>query len=249
MIAGRARRFVTMLPANMKRTLRLACLSASFLLLSCVVKNAPPPSDAPGPTQPGAVVPVDPATPGAPGTPPAPGTATPNPENPGPGVTTPTPAPAKTAEGGGCTVGADCESGVCEGQGCGEGEGKCVAKSRACTRDLRPYCGCDGKTFRSSGSCPGNTYSRPGECSNKPVDLPPTKLSDGAACASGADCDSGVCEGQGCGARQLGKCVAKTRMCTMDAATYCGCDGKTFTSSGSCPGQRFENKGECKKKK
>ena len=28
-------------------------------------------------------------------------------------------------------------------------------------------CGCDGKTFRTSGSCPGRTYAHKGACKRK----------------------------------------------------------------------------------
>jgi hypothetical protein len=65
-----------------------------------------------------------------------------------------------------CLRDADCGDGVCEGQGCGDAEpGTCVAKNRMCTRDSRPYCGCDGQTFRASGTCPGRRYASEGECS------------------------------------------------------------------------------------
>ena len=44
------------------------------------------------------------------------------------------------------------------------GGGKCAPKNRACTKDLRAYCGCDGQTFKASGSCPGQRYSAKGAC-------------------------------------------------------------------------------------
>lgn len=78
---------------------------------------------------------------------------------PGDGGTT---TPATTT----CLRDADCGDGVCEGQGCGDAEpGTCVSKARMCTRDSRPYCGCDGQTFRASGTCPGRRYAAAGECS------------------------------------------------------------------------------------
>ncbi len=64
-------------------------------------------------------------------------------------------------------------------------------------------------------------------------------------CQSDADCDGGVCEGEGCGPDQPGTCMPTDRMCTRDAALYCGCDGAEFRSSGSCPGQRYANRGAC----
>ena len=72
----------------------------------------------------------------------------------------PEPSPSE-----GCTDDSDCDGGICEGEGCGPGEGTCVPRDRMCTRDLRPYCGCDGQTFRSSGSCPGKRFAHRGECS------------------------------------------------------------------------------------
>jgi hypothetical protein len=70
-------------------------------------------------------------------------------------------------------------------------------------------------------------------------------LPTGPLCDSNADCSEGqVCEGAGCEPGQ-GRCVADERMCTRDLATYCGCDGKPFQSSGSCPGGRYAYRGDC----
>ncbi|HWU90127.1 MAG TPA: hypothetical protein VN253_22845, partial [Kofleriaceae bacterium] len=92
------------------------------------------------------------------------------------------PAPRPTPEGGGggggsagvrrgspdgaaCLTEADCASGICEGEGCTDDQpGLCKPVTRACTRDLRPYCGCDGKRFDASGSCPGRRYAATGRC-------------------------------------------------------------------------------------
>jgi hypothetical protein len=156
-------------------------------------------------------------------------------------VATPTPdqgeQPAGKPDGSVCTLDDDCASGVCEGPGCDEGDGRCAPKDRACTKDLRQYCGCDGKTFGASGSCPGARYEFVGSCEDgKP---------DGAACLGNDECTSGSCEGQGCGDDAPGTCVPKARRCTRDLRPYCGCDGKTFRTSGTCPGQRYSKKGEC----
>ena len=82
------------------------------------------------------------------------------------GTDTTPPVDDDTARGDGesCDTDDQCGSGVCEGEGCGEGEGVCAAANRMCTRDRRPYCGCDGVTFYSSGSCPGQRYANKGAC-------------------------------------------------------------------------------------
>ncbi|MGN6110494.1 MAG: hypothetical protein ACTHU0_35650 [Kofleriaceae bacterium] len=68
-------------------------------------------------------------------------------------------------DGGSCLQGDDCKSGVCEGFGCGEETpGKCVPQARACTKDLREYCGCDGKLFLAPGNCPGVRYAPQRAC-------------------------------------------------------------------------------------
>lgn len=69
------------------------------------------------------------------------------------------------ADGEPCLTAAECGSGICEGEGCGpDTPGTCAPRNRACTRDLRAYCGCDGVTFRTSGSCPGRRFAARGEC-------------------------------------------------------------------------------------
>ena len=72
----------------------------------------------------------------------------------------PTDAPAS------CLSTADCPTGsLCEGEGCGpETPGTCIGNNRACTRDLRPYCGCEGQTFLSGGTCPLRRYAHKGPC-------------------------------------------------------------------------------------
>jgi len=80
-------------------------------------------------------------------------------------------APARGADprgrpdGATCLAAAECASGVCEGEGCTDDRpGRCAPKARACTRDLRTYCGCDGQSFGASGSCPGRRYAALGRC-------------------------------------------------------------------------------------
>ncbi len=79
--------------------------------------------------------------------------------------------------------------------------------------------------------------------------LPGPELPVGPRCDSDADCgDAMICEGVGCGSNE-GRCVEKERMCTRDLAQYCGCDGRTFQGSGTCPGARFAYRGPCEPKR
>lgn len=68
------------------------------------------------------------------------------------------------AEGAECTGSGQCGDGLfCDGEeGC-DVPWTCQPL-RACTRDLVPYCGCDGETFQSSGNCAGRPYASRGAC-------------------------------------------------------------------------------------
>ena len=70
---------------------------------------------------------------------------------------------SRQADGEDCGRSEECESGICEGPGCGDTGGTCVPVLRPCTADLRQYCGCDGTTFEGSDSCPGDRYEHEGE--------------------------------------------------------------------------------------
>lgn len=145
------------------------------------------------------------------------------------------------ADGSACNRPDDCASGVCEG-GCAPGQAVCVSTRRACVMSLAEFCGCDGATFTSSGSCPGRQFAHAGACT---VAAPaaPAPAPDGAACVEGKDCASGVCEG-GCNAGEA-TCAPAKRRCTLDLVEYCDCANVTFTASGSCPQRRFSKRGAC----
>jgi hypothetical protein len=149
-------------------------------------------------------------------------------------------APALAADGASCLRNEECASGTCEGEGCFDDRpGTCAPAQRGCTKDLRSYCGCDGVTFKTSGSCPKRRYSAKGACptgTNRPA---------GAFCLKTTDCASKVCEGMGCDDTHPGRCVDKKRACTADVVQYCTCDGKTTTGSSSCAGVRYERRGTC----
>lgn len=79
----------------------------------------------------------------------------------------PGPAGNGRADGTACSTSSECASGICEGMGCGWNQGKCAPAQRSCTRDLRVFCGCDGKDFQSSSTCPGRVFRSPGSCNQR----------------------------------------------------------------------------------
>jgi hypothetical protein len=105
--------------------------------------------------------------------------------------------------------------------------------------------------------CPANQSPPPVEATPVPVETPvtppptpeppadPPKKADGEACLTAAECNSGVCEGQGCTDDLPGTCAPELRACTKDLVPYCGCDGVEFSTSGSCAGRRYVNRGSC----
>jgi hypothetical protein len=123
-------------------------ISTLLALIACGAPQteAVPPPPAPGPTSeapPAEAPPAETAPAETPATAPA---------------ETPTPV-AKT-----CTTSADCAKGeMCQGpEGCGT-PWTC-GPQKPCTRDLVTYCGCDGQTFKGSGSCPARPYASRGAC-------------------------------------------------------------------------------------
>ncbi len=64
--------------------------------------------------------------------------------------------------------------------------------------------------------------------------------SDGT-CTPDNEC-AGRCSGTSC--VEDWKCETNVP-CTEDLAQYCGCDGVTFTGSGSCPPRAYSKKGPC----
>ena len=64
----------------------------------------------------------------------------------------------------GCKTDAECATGQSCGftQGC-DTPGVC-GPPKMCTKDLVPYCGCDGTEFRGSSTCPARAFRHRGKC-------------------------------------------------------------------------------------
>ena len=72
------------------------------------------------------------------------------------------------------------------------------------------------------------------------------RLPAGEFCFDGGECESGICEGEGCGTKQPGRCIAAGRACRGPEETFCGCDGEIFRAPRDCPGQVYAKRGTCR---
>ncbi len=74
--------------------------------------------------------------------------------------------------------------------------------------------------------------------------------SGSGATGNGNGSETGPCYDEPCLGRCVGSCsggwTCETDVaCTNDLQQYCGCDGTTFSGSGSCPQLGYANQGEC----
>ncbi|MEZ4408406.1 MAG: hypothetical protein R3A52_18320 [Polyangiales bacterium] len=104
--------------------------------------------------------------------------------------------------------------------------------------------------------CPFNQECRVGECtvcfcaSNGELRCTGACVDAGPpprTCRASSDCPAGyLCAGaEGCDVPWTCRSYADVGGCTADVSPFCGCDGRTFMGSSTCPGQPFAHRGAC----